>query len=385
MNNRRVNKYALGAFAAFLLLLMAWLHFIYTPIIKNDSGYKYNVPHGASFRSVIDDLYAKHIITNRLFFNVLIHLRHDGRDLKAGQYLFLKGATPSKILDQMATGSGILYHAFTIVPGWSFKQLAVALNAESSLNHKLATLTDTQLMTQLGHPELSPEGEFMPETYFFVEGSSDIAVLKRAFKAMQEKLQFAWDNRASDLPLKNLYEVLIAASIIEKEAYLAAERPIIAGVLMNRLRSGMLLQFDPTVIYGLGARFDGVIHKEDLVRDTPYNTYIHKGLPPTPIAMPSFDSIKAVTHPDKNDFIYFVASNKGGAHQFSKTLEEHHAAVEAAEKIFPGFFNTQLIQRYLLNYQQFPLKARELLPFIYEPFEVNSSGSLRGENRDSLL
>jgi UPF0755 protein len=352
MNNRRVNKFIFGALAAFLLPLIVWLHFLYTPIIKNDSGYKYNVAHGASFRSVIDDLYAKHIITNRLFFNLLIHLRRDGQDLKAGQYLFPKGATPSKMLDQMATGSGILYHAFTIVPGWSFKQLAAALNLEPSLNHKLSTLTDAQLMTQLGHSELSPEGQFMPETYFFVEGSADTAVLKRAFKAMQEKLQFAWDNRESDLPLKNSYEVLIAASLVEKEAYLAIERPIIAGVLMNRLRSDMLLQFDPTVIYGLGARFDGVIHKEDLIQDSPYNTYIHKGLPPTPIAMPSFDSIKAVTHPDKNDYIYFVASNKGGAHQFSKTLQEHHAAVEAAEKTFPGFFNRQLVQHYLLIHYQ---------------------------------
>ncbi|MBV8801447.1 MAG: endolytic transglycosylase MltG, partial [Gammaproteobacteria bacterium] len=174
MNNRHVNKSIFGAIA---ILLILWLHFLYTPIIKNESGYKYNVPHGASFRSVVDDLYAKHIITNRFFFNLLIHLRRDGQDLKAGQYLFPKGTTPSKMLDQMATGSGILYHAFTIVPGWNFKQLIDALNAESSLSHTL--FTNNQLMTALGHSELSPEGQFMPETYFFVEGSPDIAVLKR--------------------------------------------------------------------------------------------------------------------------------------------------------------------------------------------------------------
>lgn len=329
-------------------MLAAWLNFLYSPLISNDQGYKYTVPHGASFRSVSDDLCAKHIVTNRLFFNVLIHLRRDGHELKAGQYFFQKGTTPSKMLDQMATGSGILYHTFIIVPGWNFKQLSMALLQESSLNHKLITLTDTQLMTLLGHPELNPEGQFLPETYFFVEGSSDTAILKRAFKAMQTKLNLAWGERANGLPFKNSYEVLIAASLIEKEAYLAAERPVIAGVLINRLRRDMLLQFDPTVIYGLGSLYDGVIHKEDLLKDTPYNTYIHKGLPPTPIAMPSFDAIKAVTHPDQNDYIYFVARNVGGSHQFSKTLEEHHVAVEAAEKT-PWFFNAELMRHYFLK------------------------------------
>jgi UPF0755 protein len=348
MNNRRsISRWVLGTLFILIVLLAAWLQFLYTPLVTDIQGYKYNVPHGASFRSVIDDLYAKHIIHNRFFFHLLIRFRQDQQELKAGQYLIPNGTTPSQLLNQMATGSGIVYHAFTIVPGWNFKQLSTALNQEPSLNHKLLTLTDDQLMARLGYPNVSPEGQFMPETYFFVEGSSDTAVLKRALKAMQAKLQFEWEHRAGDLPLKNIYEVLIAASLVEKEAYLSLEKPVIAGVLMNRLRQGMLLQFDPTVIYGLGVRFNGVIHKEDLLHDTPYNTYIHKGLPPTPIAMPSMDAIKAVTHPDHNDYIYFVATNKGGAHQFSKTLQEHHAAVEAAEKVSPGFFNGELIQNYL--------------------------------------
>jgi peptidoglycan lytic transglycosylase G len=340
---------ALGLLLIFLAVLAAWLNFLYSPLINDDQGYKYTVPHGASFRSVSDDLYAKKIVTQRIFFNVLIRLRRDNRELKAGQYFFQKGTTPSKMLEQMASGNGILYHTFVIVPGWNFKQLTAALLQENSLNHKLAALTDTQLMTLLNHPELNPEGQFLPETYFFVEGSSDTAILKRAFKAMQEKLNIAWEQRANGLPFKNPYEVLIAASLVEKEAYLAAERPIIAGVLVNRLRRNMLLQFDPTVIYGLGPRYDGVIHKDDLLQDTPYNSYLHKGLPPTPIAMPSFDAIKAVTHPDQNDYIYFVARNRGGSHQFSRTLEEHHTAVEAAEKVFPWFFNTELVRHYFLS------------------------------------
>jgi UPF0755 protein len=350
MNNSHfAKKLILGLLLIFLAVSIAWLNFLYSPLIKNEQGYKYTVQHGASFRSVSDDLYAKRIIIHPIFFNLLIRLRHDQGELKAGQYLFQKGTTPSKMLDQMVSGSGILYHTFVIVPGWNFKQLTAALLQESSLNHKLPTLTDTELMIRLNHPELSPEGQFLPETYFFVEGSSDTAILKRAFKAMQDKLNIAWEQRASGLPFKNPYEVLIAASLVEKEAYLAAERPIIAGVLINRLRRDMLLQFDPTVIYGLGSGYDGMIHKEDLLRDTPYNTYIHKGLPPTPIAMPSFDAIKSVTHPEQNDYIYFVARNVGGSHQFSKTLEEHHIAVEAAEKTFPWFFNKELVRHYLMS------------------------------------
>lgn len=348
-NSRSGNTFAFLFLLVFLVVFVAWLRFLYSPLITNDQGYKYTVAHGASLRSVGDDLSAKHIVSNRFFFNLLVHIRHDGRELKAGQYLFPKGTTPSKMLDQLGSGSGILYHSFVIVPGWNFKQLTIALLQENSLNHKLATLTDLQLMTHLGHPELSPEGMFLPETYFFVEGSSDTAILKRSFKAMQNKLNLAWTQRANDLPFNNQYEVLIAASLVEREAYLAAERPIIAGVLINRLRRNMLLQFDPTVIYGLGTRYDGVIHKEDLLQDTPYNTYVHRGLPPTPIAMPSFDAIKAVTHPNENDYLYFVARNSGGAHQFSKTLEEHHAAVEAAEKNSPWFYNTELMRHYLRN------------------------------------
>jgi UPF0755 protein len=348
MSNRRLgNKIVFGLLLVLLVVLAAWLKFLYTPLINNEQGYKYNVPHGASFRSVSDDLYKKQIVTDRIFFNLLIRIRRDGRELKAGQYLFPNGTTPSKMLDQMATGSGIVYHAFTIVPGWNFKQLTTALQLEASLNHKLATLTDSQLMTRLGYPELNPEGQFLPETYFFVEGSADTAILKRAFKAMQDKLNSEWVQRASGLPFKTPYEALIAASLVEKEAYLAAERPIIAGVLINRLRLDMLLQFDPTVIYGLGQRYDGVIHKDDLLQDNPYNTYLHKGLPPTPISMPSLDSIKAVMHPDQNDYIYFVARNVGGAHQFSRTLEEHHAAVEAAEKNAPWFTNMDSVRTYI--------------------------------------
>jgi UPF0755 protein len=186
-------------------------------------------------------------------------------------------------------------------------------------------------MLHLGAANLKPEGEFFPETYYFTKGNSDLILLKHAFKAMQSKLNDAWSKRASALPYKNAYEALIAASLIEKEAYLSKERPIIAGVLVNRLKKEMLLQFDPSVIYGLGERYTGKLSKANLLENTAYNTYLHKGLPPTPIAMPSLASISAALHPEQNDYYYFVAKGDG-SHQFSKTLLEHNAAVKALIK-----------------------------------------------------
>ena len=181
-------------------------------------------------------------------------------------------------------------------------------------------------MNRLGDAALAPEGQFFPETYYYTKGSSDLVILKRAFDLMQSNLKEAWETRSPNLPYKNVYEALIAASLIEKEAYFDAERPVIAGVLVNRIRKNMLIQFDPTVIYGLGLRYNGKIHKQDLLENTPYNTYVHKGLPPTPIAMPGRTSINAALHPDNTDYLYFVARSDK-SHQFSKTLFEHQAAV----------------------------------------------------------
>lgn len=181
-------------------------------------------------------------------------------------------------------------------------------------------------MSRISSSDVDPEGEFFPETYYYTKDVSDLVILKRAYDLMQSRLSEAWQMRAADLPYQNAYEALIAASLIEKEAYFASERPLIAGVLVNRLKKNMLIQFDPTVIYGLGLRYDGTIHKKDLLENTPYNTYVRKGLPPTPIAMPSMASIEAALHPDNTDYLYFVA-RKDKSHQFSKTLPEHHAAV----------------------------------------------------------
>jgi UPF0755 protein len=199
------------------------------------------------------------------------------------------------------------------------------LQITEGLHHLTSELTDEAIM-QLLQTNLSPEGNFLPETYFYTKGNADVMLLKQSFQLLQTKFAAAWEKRAINLPYKNTYEALIAASLIEKEAYLDSERPMIAGVLVNRLRHNMLLQFDPTIIYGLGDNYTGKIYKSDLTKDTPYNTYLHAGLPPTPIAMPSMGSIEAALHPIEHDYYYFVARGDG-SHQFSKTLSEHNAAV----------------------------------------------------------
>lgn len=327
-----------------------WYKFLHTPLVKVDQGFKYRVAPGASIKSIIDNLYFNNIIQHPLLFKLLIRLRGDDRIIKAGEYLFPKGTTPSSMITQMINGSGMIYYAFTIVPGENFRQLRHALSKTEDLQHSVANLSDAEIMKRLGHPELKPEGQFYPDTYYFAGGSADLLLLKRAFNMMQTKLMKVWLHRAPNLPFKNPNDILIAASLIEKETDLDMERPIIAGVIVNRLRKNMLLQIDPTVIYGLGSRFDGTIYRENLLEKNPYNTYVNKGLPPTPITIPSIDSIKAAANPQNHDYLYFVARGRGDdSHQFSKTLAEHYAAVAAAKKPRPFLFNTSIIRYYLLK------------------------------------
>lgn len=346
------NSRRIGLVICTLLILAfgTWLKFIFTPVITDEHGYQYTIQPGNSIKTVTADLYYKNIISNRMMFNLLVALRKGGHDIKAGEYLFPKGTTPLKLLNQIVTGSGLVYHQFTIVPGWNMRQLRSALEKESHLSHTVQSLSDAQLMNQLGHPELKPEGQFFPDTYFYAGGSSDLILLKRSFKAMQTKLATAWDGREGGLPFHNSYEVLTAASMIEKETEYDEERPIIAGVIINRLNKNMLLQIDPTVIYGLGTRFNGTIYKRDLLEHTAYNTYVIKGLPPTPISMPGLESIMAVVHPAHHDYLYFVAKHgKDGPHQFSPTLSAHYAAVAVAKRLQAEFFNYKLTRYYLLK------------------------------------
>lgn len=336
-------------FAICCVVASIWLKFLYTPVVLNEQGLRYQVKFGATPQSVIEDLTQQRVIHHPWLFRVLARIRGDAKSLKAGEYLFAKGATPVKMLDQMVTGSGILYQSFTIVNGWSFQQLREALAQQKEMRHTLNNISDAELMQRLGVPKVHPEGQFYPATYYYILGSSDFGLLKRAFLMMQKKVNEAWDRRAANLPFKTPYEALIAASLVEKEAYLDTERPIIAGVMINRLRQNMLLQFDPTVIYGLGSNYTGKIYKTDLQEKTPYNTYVNKGLPPTPIAMPGLASIIAVLHPANHPYLYFVAKGDG-SHQFSETLGEHHHAVNEAKKTHESsFFNVNLIKGYITH------------------------------------
>ncbi|MGS1079723.1 endolytic transglycosylase MltG [Pseudoxanthomonas beigongshangi] len=247
--------------------------------------------------------------------------------LKVGEYALQPGTTPRDLLTRMRDGKTVQYR-FTIVEGWNIRQLRNALKAATPLKQETSQLDDAALMKALGHAGQHPEGRFLPETYVYTRRETDLDVLKRAYAAMDKALASAWAERDPQAPLASPEEALILASIVEKETGIASERPAIAGVFARRLKIGMRLQTDPTVIYGLGSGYDGNIRKRDLLADTPYNTYTRTGLPPTPIAMPGVDALRAAVKPEAGDALYFVAVGDGsGKHVFSASLDQHNAAV----------------------------------------------------------
>jgi UPF0755 protein len=254
------------------------------------------------------------------------------------------------LLEQITTGYGVLNYSVTIVAGWDFKRLRSALNNNENLKHDTRDLDDAEIMNKIGYPGVNPEGRFFPDTYFVVKNSSDILLLKRAYDLMQKKMQIAWQSRDPNLYFKNQNEALTAASLIEKETWNNAERPVIAGVIVNRLKKGMLLQIDPTVIYAAGESYSGKITKANLASQSPYNTYTQKGLPPTPIAIPSLASINAAMHPKQHQYLYFVAKNfsSDNSHQFSETYLGHNQAISKAKmNLFKiNYFNAERIEAY---------------------------------------
>ncbi|MDB5751291.1 MAG: hypothetical protein JWP65_1712 [Ramlibacter sp.] len=250
--------------------------------------------------------------------------------IKAGNYEVERGITPRRLLDKLARGEEAL-RAVTLVEGWNIRQVRAALAKGDQLKPDTRDLADTDLMKLLGREGVHPEGRFFPDTYTYAKGSSDTAVLKRAMRAMDKRLAQAWARRAPDVAVKTPEEALVLASIVEKETGKAADRTMIASVFHNRLRTGMPLQTDPTVIYGMGAAFNGNLRKVDLQADTPWNTYTRPGLPPTPIAMPGKASLLAAVQPAPGKFLYFVAKGDG-ASQFSATLDEHNRAVNRYQR-----------------------------------------------------
>lgn len=250
--------------------------------------------------------------------------------IKAGSYSVHSGVTPWEILGKLTRGQ-VTQGDITLVEGWTLRQWRERVDAHPDLQHDSKGLSDAEILRHLGLEGGSVEGWLFPDTYLFDKQSSDLDLFARAQRAMQKKLMAEWERRAPGLPYKTPYQALTMASIVEKETGRLGDRPLVAAVFVNRLRSGMLLQTDPTVIYGLGARFDGNLKKRDLTTDTPYNTYTRPGLPPTPIAMPGLASLQAVLHPADSDALYFVARGDGSS-QFSRSLEEHNRAVNRYQR-----------------------------------------------------
>jgi UPF0755 protein len=287
------------------------------------------VAPGSSLRSTLLALQQQGALRHAHLVELYLRLHGPAPRLQSGTYELPAHASAREVLDQLISGRVVL-ESVTVVEGWSFAQMRTALDAHPDVAHQLRGLSAPQLMEALGHEGEPAEGRFFPDTYRFAAGTSDRRILERAYERMQAELDAAWSSRAPDLPLANPDEALILASIVEKETGREDERPKVAAVFVNRLRLGMRLQSDPTVIYGLGEDYDGHIHSRDLETDTPYNSYTRAGLPPTPIALPGAAALQATLHPAASDALYFVATGNGdGTHHFSATLAEHDVALRA--------------------------------------------------------
>jgi UPF0755 protein len=260
----------------------------------------------------------------------LVRLSGKSAQIKAGRYTLTQAITPWQLLDMLTKGEATLA-AVSVIEGWTFKQFRAAVNGNPDVEHDTLNLSDAEILQRIGASEIHAEGLFFPDTYYFSVGSSDLPLFKRAYQTMQQRLQVAWLERSPGLPLQTPYQALTLASIVEKETGAASDRDKIAAVFINRLRKGMLLQTDPTVIYGMGENFDGNLRKRDLTSDTPYNTYTRAGLTPTPISLPGRAALQAVLHPAPIDALYFVARGDGSS-EFSNNLTAHNNAVNRYQK-----------------------------------------------------
>jgi len=301
----------------------AW--YVSSPLAMATVPAEVEIPQGAHFRTAVAQLQRAGIKVRPYEFEALARALGRSRDIKAGNYFFAQPLNPVDLLDKLTRGD-VTQAEIRLIEGWTFAQFRAVLDASPDIRHDSQGLEDAEILKRIQAPESYPEGLFFPDTYLFARGSSDIAVLRRAYRALQRHLKNEWEARLPNVPYRTPYEALIMASIIEKETGRAEEREQIAGVLVNRLRIGMRLQVDPTVIYGLGASFDGNLKKIHLLEDGPYNTYTRAGLPPTPIAMPGFASLRAAMRPGQTNALYYVSRGDGSS-QFSRTIEEHNRAV----------------------------------------------------------
>jgi len=301
----------------------AW--YVNAPVSVRSLPAEFEIANGMRLRAAALRIEGAGVAVGRLQFELLARALGRAEDVKAGSYELSAAPTPLELLDKLTRGD-VLQAELRFIEGWTFRQLRATLDASPFVRHDSQGLAENQLMQKIGAAEAAAEGLFFPDTYLFSKGTSDLHVLKRAYRAMQRHLAREWEAREASVPYKTPYEALIMASVVEKETGQAAEREMIAGALVNRLRIGMLLQVDPTVIYGLGDAFDGNLKKIHLLTDGPYNTYTRAGLPPTPIAAPGLGSLRAALRPAKTGALYYVARGNGSS-EFSRTLEEHNRAV----------------------------------------------------------
>lgn len=309
----------------------AWLvWYANQPLSAGPLPKTFSVTSGTSLDRLATELRAAGIIRSTWSFRILGRVLGKSTALKAGVYEITQPLTPVALLDKMARGE-VIKAAVQFIEGWTSREIRAALRQQPLLEHPSEAMDDAALLAAIGAAEGHIEGLFFPDTYFFTPRSPDIDILRRAYQAQRAKLMAEWQTRAPNLPYRTPYEALIMASIIEKETGVEDERPRIAAVFINRLNQGMRLQTDPTVIYGLGVGFDGNLRKDDLQRDTPYNSYTRNGLPPTPIAIPGAAAIHAALHPAQTNDLYFV-SRGNGKHYFSSTLDEHNRAVKQYQR-----------------------------------------------------
>jgi len=308
------------------VLLSVWLvYYAVSPLKLQPSSQEIVIQPKSGLKSIANQLVAQGVLKEPWRFMLLARLLNKEQFLQAGIYTLNKNISPYQLLLSLNHGK-TTQGSITFIEGRTFEQMRQKLAVNDAVKQSIGGLSEAEILKLIGSPYSVAEGLFFPDTFYFDRNSPDIELLRISYNAMQVKLEKAWQNREQNLPYKNSYQALIMASIIEKETGKANERPMIAGVFVNRLRLGMRLQTDPTVIYGMGIRFDGNIRKKDLSIDTPYNTYTRSGLPPTPIAMPGLAAIEAALHPAKTQALYFVGKGDG-SHEFSNNLVEHNRAV----------------------------------------------------------
>ncbi len=313
------------------ILLIGWFYLhVHSNITPPTTPYELSIRPGSTLKQISQKLADADVIPTKWTFIILARYLNQESAIKAGDYQLTGNLSQVALLKYLTTGDA-KQNEITIIEGWTFAQLRKTLSEHPAIKNTIIGLSDQEILQRIGASETTTEGLFFPDTYYFIKDDSDIDILQRAYRNMQNHLQTSWLSRRESLPLATPYEALILASIIEKETAIESDRAEIAGVFINRLRKGMRLQTDPTIIYGLGEQFDGNLRKQDLLADQAYNTYTRAGLPPTPIALPSLASIRAALNPAETDALYFVAKGNGES-QFSTNLSDHNKAVNQYQK-----------------------------------------------------